>query len=124
MWWQDPERHKEVDALLGAVADEKFAQLVALGKLITDWAPEDVILAGAEGEATLDDDIGVAVEFEDEEEEDEEEELDEVVVSGAGEGCGSAGWVAPQHVCTWCGVAREVLSGTRFQLWAGEGCLG
>ena len=38
------------------------------------------VVAGAEGEATLDDDIGVAVEFEDEEEEEEEEELDEIVV--------------------------------------------
>ena len=35
----DPGRKKEVDSLLGPLADEKFAQLVALGKLITDYAP-------------------------------------------------------------------------------------
>lgn len=35
---QDPARHKEVDSLLGAVEGAKFAQLVALGKLITDYA--------------------------------------------------------------------------------------
>ncbi|PSC69011.1 U5 small nuclear ribonucleo 200 kDa helicase-like [Micractinium conductrix] len=76
----DPSRHKEVDALLGAVADEKFAQLVALGKLITDYSsPEEAALAAAEGEGALDEDIGVAVEFEDEEEDEEEEEMREIV---------------------------------------------
>lgn len=58
------------------VADERFAELVAIGKLINDWA------APGEGEAgagdTLDQEIGVAVEFEDEEEE-EGDERDEVV---------------------------------------------
>ena len=32
-----------MDALLGAVSDERFAQLVALGKLVTDWAPEAAV---------------------------------------------------------------------------------
>jgi hypothetical protein len=32
-----------VDALLGVVADEKFAQLVALGKMITDYAPSEAV---------------------------------------------------------------------------------
>lgn len=40
---QDPVRHKEVDALLGPVPDEKFGQLVQLGKLITDYAPADEV---------------------------------------------------------------------------------
>ena len=35
---QDPARHKDVDALLGPVPDERFAQLVALGKMITDFS--------------------------------------------------------------------------------------
>lgn len=45
---QDPTRHKEVDALLGPTPDERFAQLVALGKMITDYAPEVAVgwLAG------------------------------------------------------------------------------
>eukprot|EP00887_Chlorella_sp_A99_P002917 scaffold6.g2917.t1 len=80
----DPARQKEVSALLGPVPDEKFAQLVALGKLITDWVPDvaaaaAAAAAGEGGEGLLDEDIGVAVEFEDEDEEDEEEELAEVV---------------------------------------------
>ena len=40
---QDPVRHKEVDLLLGPVPGEKFAQLVALGKLITDCAPQEAV---------------------------------------------------------------------------------
>lgn len=39
------------------------------------------LLAAAEAEGGLDEEIGVAVEFEDEDEEDEEEEMREVVVS-------------------------------------------
>jgi hypothetical protein len=43
------------------VADERFAELVAIGKLINDW-----VAPGAEGEVvagdTLDQEIGVAVE--------------------------------------------------------------
>ena len=81
---KDPERHKEVNAVLGSVPDEKFAQLVALGKLITDFVPEDEVAAAAAADGadgTLDEEMGVAVEFEDESEEDEDEgmvdELDE-----------------------------------------------
>lgn len=74
----DPARHKEVDALLGVVADEKFAQLVALGKMITDYAPSEAAVAAGDGDGALDEEIGVAVEFEDEDEE-EDEELQEVV---------------------------------------------
>ena len=61
----DPERKKNVEALMGATSSEKFAQFVAVGKLITDFNP-----GGGPGEGdvvpgdTLDDDIGVAVEFE------------------------------------------------------------
>jgi len=77
----DPARQKECGDLLGAVADERFAELVAIGKLITDWvAPGDegdAAAAAAAGD-TLDQEIGVAVEFEDEEEE-EGDERDEVV---------------------------------------------
>ena len=77
----DPERKKDVEALIGATSSEKFAQFVAVGKLITDFNP-----GGGPGEGdvvpgdTLDDDIGVAVEFEEEDEDNEEDnELDEVL---------------------------------------------
>ncbi|KAL4451451.1 hypothetical protein ABPG75_007113 [Micractinium tetrahymenae] len=77
----DPARHKEVDSLLGPVEGAKFAQLVALGKLITDYAsPEEAAIAAAGEEGMLDEEIGVAVEFEDEEEEGEGEgELREII---------------------------------------------
>ena len=77
----DPERKKNVEALMGATSSEKFAQFVAVGKLITDFNP-----GGGPGEGdvvpgdTLDDDIGVAVEFEEEDEDNgEDNELDEVL---------------------------------------------
>ena len=40
---QDPARHKEVDSLLGPTTDERFAALVALGKMITDYAPSEAV---------------------------------------------------------------------------------
>lgn len=80
---QDPDKEKEVQGLLGELPSDKFANLVAIGKLITDFSTEPA--AGGEGEGApgdaLDDDIGVAVEFEGEDEEDDpDEEVDEVVV--------------------------------------------
>lgn len=59
----DPERKRALDGLLGPTSPEKFAQLVAIAKLVTDWAAPGEAAAAAGGEA-LDDDIGVAVEFE------------------------------------------------------------
>jgi hypothetical protein len=57
----DPSRKKEVDSLLGPVADEKFAQLVALGKLITDYAPTaEAVSAGGVGELGVDGGAGQA----------------------------------------------------------------
>ena len=77
-----------MQGLLGELPSEKFANLVAIGKLITDFSTEPA--AGADGEGApgdaLDDDIGVAVEFEGEDEEDDpDEEVDEVVVRALGE---------------------------------------
>lgn len=78
---KDPDRHKEINSLLGTLPNEKFAQLVALGKLITDFVPEgEAAAAGAaDGEGALDEELGVAVEFEDESEEDEEEGMVDVL---------------------------------------------
>ncbi|KAK9818381.1 hypothetical protein WJX72_011703 [[Myrmecia] bisecta] len=74
---KDPDKHKEVEGLLGSVPDKEFADLVALGKLITDYSNEGE--AAPEAGDTLDDDIGVAVEFEGEDEEEDESDVDEVV---------------------------------------------
>lgn len=91
---KDPERHKEINSLLGAIPDERFAQLVALGKLITDFVPEgEAAAAAADGEGALDEELGVAVEFEDESEEEEDEglvdELDEEEADEEGGGTGN-----------------------------------
>ncbi len=99
---RDLERAAEVRALLGAVPDERFAQMVALGKLVTDYAPAGAGGGGGggaaegEGEGALDEEMGVAVEFEDEDEESdgdgvadeevEESDADEEVGDGAGAG--------------------------------------
>ncbi len=80
---QDPDKEKEVQGLLGEIPSDKFANLVAIGKMITDFtadAPANGDADGAPGDE-LDDDIGVAVEFEGEDDEDDaDEEIDEVVV--------------------------------------------
>ncbi|KAF6257784.1 RNA helicase, activating signal cointegrator 1 [Scenedesmus sp. NREL 46B-D3] len=68
----DPERQKECESLLGSFSNERFAELVAIGKLINDFVGEGEAVPGGDGEG-LDEDIGVAVEFEDEEEEEEDE---------------------------------------------------
>jgi len=85
---QDPEKEKEVQGLLGELPSDKFANLVAVGKLITDFsvdAPGDGEGEPGAGADALDDDIGVAVEFESEDEEDDaDEEVDEVVVRAEG----------------------------------------
>ena len=81
-----PESSKkgEVEALVGELGPERFAQVVALGRLVTDFVPADLLdvegaqgvfggdaaLAAAaaaandDGDGGLDDEIGVAVEFE------------------------------------------------------------
>jgi len=76
----DPERQAEVGALLGApVGDDRFAELVAIGKLVTDYVPEGEQLGARDGGGgdeggelpdAPDADAGVAVEFEDEDDED------------------------------------------------------
>ena len=73
---KDPERHREINKLLGKISDDTFAQLIALGKLIHDFVPEGEAdgADAAEREGALDEELGVAVEFEDEDEEEEDEE--------------------------------------------------
>jgi pre-mRNA-splicing helicase BRR2 len=74
--FKDPDKKKEIEKLLNTMTNERFAQLVAIGKLISDYSEAGDAGAGGAGEA-LDDDIGVAVEFEEDEEEDESD-MDEV----------------------------------------------
>jgi hypothetical protein len=57
----DPERQKECEQLLGSFSNERFAELVAIGKLINDFVGEGEAVPGGDGEG-LDEDIGVAVE--------------------------------------------------------------
>ncbi|GFR50198.1 hypothetical protein Agub_g12366 [Astrephomene gubernaculifera] len=71
---RDPERQRECGQLLGGCEDDMFARLVALGKRITDYVTEAEAAPGD----TMDEELGVAVEFEEEEDE-EEEEADEVL---------------------------------------------
>ena len=77
---QDPERKREVVGLLGEVSDERFADLVELGKRMTDFSTEPTAEDAAAGDV-LDDDIGVAVEFEGEDEDDDDDAVDEIAVS-------------------------------------------
>jgi pre-mRNA-splicing helicase BRR2 len=57
----DPERQKECEELLGSLTSERFAELVALGKLITDYVGEGEAVALTD-EDRMDEDVGVAVE--------------------------------------------------------------
>ncbi|GBG66811.1 hypothetical protein CBR_g70690 [Chara braunii] len=81
--YKDPDKKKEIERLLNTMTNERFAQVVAVGKLISDYQ-EGGEEGGTAGEA-LDDDIGVAVEFEEDEDE-EESDFDEVGDSEGEEG--------------------------------------
>ncbi|TXG48076.1 hypothetical protein EZV62_027370 [Acer yangbiense] len=77
--FKNPDKKKEIEKLLNPIPNNVFDQLVAMGKLITDF--QDASDAGAttaNGDDALDDDMGVAVEFEENEEDDEESDLDMV----------------------------------------------
>ncbi|KAK0579779.1 hypothetical protein LWI29_031251 [Acer saccharum] len=77
--FKNPDKKKEIEKLLNPIPNNVFDQLVAMGKLITDF--QDASDAGAttaNSDDALDDDMGVAVEFEENEEDDEESDLDMV----------------------------------------------
>ncbi|KDE06013.1 pre-mRNA splicing factor [Microbotryum lychnidis-dioicae p1A1 Lamole] len=79
---KDLDKKREIDALFSStVPTDVFAQLVTLGKKITDYGEEEEKGAKDEDDAKegeIDDDVGVAVVFEEEEEEEEDEEGFEV----------------------------------------------
>ena len=43
---KDRERKKDVEMLLGNLAEERFALLVNLGKKITDWGADETMQTG------------------------------------------------------------------------------
>ncbi|XP_061385193.1 U5 small nuclear ribonucleoprotein 200 kDa helicase [Danaus plexippus] len=71
---KDLERKKEIELLLGPIADERFALLVNLGKKITDFT----ISTSTEGNTEIDETYGINVQFEESEEEDDEDAYGEV----------------------------------------------
>nr|XP_034330899.1 U5 small nuclear ribonucleoprotein 200 kDa helicase [Crassostrea gigas] len=62
---KDKERKKEVEELLGGLAEERFAVLVNLGKKITDWGQEEKM----QTDDNIDETYGVNVQFEESEDE-------------------------------------------------------
>jgi pre-mRNA-splicing helicase BRR2 len=74
---KNPDKKKEIAKLLNTLSSQTFDQLVSIGKLITDFHDASGDSAADGVDATLDDDIGVAVEFEESDEE-EDSDLDQV----------------------------------------------
>ncbi|CAG8585503.1 9938_t:CDS:2 [Funneliformis caledonium] len=85
---KDFDRKREIESFIGTIEPERFAQLVNLGKKITDYNTGEVMDLDKEGDpGEIDDELGVAVVFDEEEEvedeygtyevESEEEEDDE-----------------------------------------------
>lgn len=77
---KDLDKKREVESLVSApISNDKFAELTALGKRITDYGDEEEKGKGADedgddaaaAEGKIDDDVGVAVVFDDEDEDDE-----------------------------------------------------
>lgn len=96
---KDRERKRETESLLGSLPDERFAQLVSLGKMLTDWSNEQAQLVLNQGDRADDEmDEGVPVmigsddendddengirEIDDNEDEDEENEEEEATADG------------------------------------------
>lgn len=79
---KDRDKKKDIDALLGAIPDERFALLVNLGKKINDFGSEamDTLKpgGGGGGEENMDDTYGINVQFEESEEESDEDCYGEV----------------------------------------------
>lgn len=62
---KDKERKREVESLLGSLAEERFAVLVNLGKKISDWGQEEKM----QTDENIDETYGVNVQFEESEDE-------------------------------------------------------
>ncbi|CDS42389.1 U5 small nuclear ribonucleoprotein 200 kDa [Echinococcus multilocularis] len=66
---RDKERRKEVESLIGPLADERYNIIVSLGKKITDWKDDN----DETGEENIDEAYGVNVQFEESDQEDEDD---------------------------------------------------
>lgn len=75
---KDRERKRDIDSLLGSVADERFALLVNLGKKITDFGTDAMGALGAAEGDQIDDTYGINVQFEESEEESDEDMYGEI----------------------------------------------
>jgi pre-mRNA-splicing helicase BRR2 len=74
---RDKERKREIDSLLGcAMNDERFAQLVNLGKKLTDWSNDELEKLNSDNindENNMDETVGVRVMIGDEEDDEDDD---------------------------------------------------
>ncbi|KAJ3086392.1 DEIH-box ATPase, partial [Quaeritorhiza haematococci] len=82
---KDFDRKVQIEGFIGQVTSDRFAQLVSLGKKITDYTQGDGVGAGGDDGSTervrdegMDEEYGVAVVFDEEEDEDESDDEYEV----------------------------------------------
>jgi len=66
---KDKERKKEVESLLGSLAEERYAVLVNLGRKISDYSTPEEKERKMGGEDDLDETTGVNVQFDESDEE-------------------------------------------------------
>ncbi|CAH1783166.1 unnamed protein product [Owenia fusiformis] len=71
---RDKERKRDIEGLLGSIAEERFALLVNLGKKITDWGADTKMPT----DDNIDETLGVNVQFEESEDEDEADVFGEI----------------------------------------------
>ncbi|KAK3589739.1 hypothetical protein CHS0354_021060 [Potamilus streckersoni] len=71
---REKEKKKEVENLLGPLAEERFALLVNLGKKITDWGQDEKM----QTDENIDETYGVNVQFEESEDEDDADVYGEI----------------------------------------------
>ncbi|CAG8503773.1 2964_t:CDS:2 [Ambispora gerdemannii] len=71
---KDFDKMKQIETAIGPISSDRFAQLVNLGKKLTDYRAEDDMDVDKEGERVgdIDDELGVAVVFDEEEDEEDE----------------------------------------------------
>ncbi|CAG8457348.1 10482_t:CDS:2 [Diversispora eburnea] len=71
---KDFDKKKEIEGVIGTITSDRFAQLVNLGKKVTDYHVGDSTDVDKDGELAgeIDDELGVAVVFDEEEEDDDE----------------------------------------------------
>lgn len=75
---KDRERKRDIDALLGSVADERFALLVNLGKKITDFGVDTANALTNIESSQIDETYGINVQFEESEDESDEDVYGEI----------------------------------------------